>query len=204
MTRKETAMKFYVCTVGLATLLAVQGQVRGQSVDARAAFAARVAAYAAMHHELRLDIEATPSDRPYAWLTDRSKLRAAIRRARIHACEGDMFGTLAAVLRRDLWWTLRQFGIEPRDLIADTLADTEAGARPPVVNEPFSWALGNAMPPALLAVLPPLPAGLEYRFVGADLVLIDIDADLVVDILRRALVDTSFAQHTVGVGRVAG
>jgi hypothetical protein len=37
----------------------------------------------------------------------------------------------------------------------------------------------------------------------ARVVLIDIDADLVVDILRRALVDTSFAQHAVGVASVA-
>jgi hypothetical protein len=41
--------------------------------------------------------------------------------------------------------------------------------------------------PALLQVLPPLPRELEYRFVDRDLVLIDIHADLVVDILKEAL-----------------
>jgi hypothetical protein len=39
----------------------------------------------------------------------------------------------------------------------------------------------------MLAALPGLPEELEYRFVGADLVLIDVPADLVVDILENAL-----------------
>jgi len=41
--------------------------------------------------------------------------------------------------------------------------------------------------PALLATLPPLPEELEYRFVGWDLVLVDVHADLVLDILKDAL-----------------
>ena len=41
--------------------------------------------------------------------------------------------------------------------------------------------------PALLAVLPALPEELEYRFIGWDLVLVDVHADLIVDVLRDAL-----------------
>ena len=41
--------------------------------------------------------------------------------------------------------------------------------------------------PALLHALPPLPRELEYRIVDADLVLIDLRADLVVDILENAM-----------------
>ena len=41
--------------------------------------------------------------------------------------------------------------------------------------------------PALRAVLPALPDELRYRFVDRDLVLLDVHADLVVDILRDAL-----------------
>jgi hypothetical protein len=55
------------------------------------------------------------------------------------------------------------------------------------VNGAFSWALGNAMPPCVLHALPELPIELQYRFVGVDLILIDIHADLVVDILRDAI-----------------
>ena len=37
------------------------------------------------------------------------------------------------------------------------------------------------MPPRLLANLYPLPEGLEYRFIDRHLVLLDIDANLMVD-----------------------
>ena len=45
------------------------------------------------------------------------------------------------------------------------------------------------MPPDILHVLPPLPDELQYRLVDRDLVLIDMHADLVVDILPGALPD---------------
>lgn len=41
--------------------------------------------------------------------------------------------------------------------------------------------------PTLLRALPALPAELEYRFAHRDLVLIDVHASLVVDILEDAL-----------------
>ena len=42
--------------------------------------------------------------------------------------------------------------------------------------------------PALLArALPPLPARLEYRLIGSDLVLRDVEADLIVAVLRDAV-----------------
>lgn len=197
-------MRLHACVIALTALLGVAGVSTAQPGDAaRAAFSARVAAYVTMQRDLRRDVEAPrPLPRPDAWLVDRSRLREAIRRARVDAREGDVFAPVAAILRRDLWWTLREFGIDPRELIADTLADTEPGARAAAVNEPFSWALGNVMPPALTAVLPPLPEELQYRLVGADLVLIDIDANLVVDILRDALVTTSFARHPAGTATV--
>ena len=41
--------------------------------------------------------------------------------------------------------------------------------------------------PALLNALPALPEELEYRFIGWDLAVVDVHADLVVDILKDAL-----------------
>jgi hypothetical protein len=43
------------------------------------------------------------------------------------------------------------------------------------------------MPPRLLAKLPVLPSGLQYRFVNRDLVLWDSQADLVIDIIPDAI-----------------
>lgn len=43
------------------------------------------------------------------------------------------------------------------------------------------------MIPCILQALPPLPPELEYRMVGTDLILIDVHAGLIVDILPYAL-----------------
>jgi hypothetical protein len=43
------------------------------------------------------------------------------------------------------------------------------------------------MCPAMLRRLPELPPELEYRFVGRDLVLVDILTSVVVDVLRDAV-----------------
>jgi hypothetical protein len=47
------------------------------------------------------------------------------------------------------------------------------------------------MPPCLLAELPPLPEELAYRFLGRDLVLVDLHAALVVDFIPRAIRETT-------------
>jgi hypothetical protein len=41
--------------------------------------------------------------------------------------------------------------------------------------------------PCLIDALPPLPSELQYRMVGGDLVLIDVHASVVVDILTNVL-----------------
>ena len=45
----------------------------------------------------------------------------------------------------------------------------------------------SMVPPALLARLPVLPAPLEYRFVGRDLILFDSSARLMVDVIENAV-----------------
>jgi hypothetical protein len=45
----------------------------------------------------------------------------------------------------------------------------------------------QSTPPSLLLSLPELPAGLEYRLVGRELVLRDVDANIVVDYVANAL-----------------
>jgi hypothetical protein len=55
------------------------------------------------------------------------------------------------------------------------------------VNDRVEAVRHRRMWPALVAALPPLPDELQYRLVGRDLVVIDLHADLVVDILKDAL-----------------
>ena len=57
----------------------------------------------------------------------------------------------------------------------------------PQVNDRAPAGRNTRPWPALLAALPPLPQELEYRVVGLALVLVDVHADLVLDVLKDAL-----------------
>jgi hypothetical protein len=56
------------------------------------------------------------------------------------------------------------------------------------VNEVYPDAVAHTtVPPTLLQKLPKLPDELEYRIVGRDLILLDVRANLVVDLLQEVL-----------------
>ena len=57
----------------------------------------------------------------------------------------------------------------------------------PAVNGTLDWFATGATPPSILHALPSLPDELQYRFVKLDLVLLDVDANLIVDILPGAV-----------------
>jgi hypothetical protein len=61
------------------------------------------------------------------------------------------------------------------------------GEPAPAVNQPFPSVLGSVQWPALVRALPAVPRELDYAFWGRDLVLVDLDANLVIDILSEAL-----------------
>jgi hypothetical protein len=91
------------------------------------------------------------------------------------------------VLRAELLRAIRWHKHDPGDILADNRAERWPGMPIPEVNDPFPWGLGAAMWPTLLRVMPELSEELEYRFVDRHLLLIDIHANLVVDILVEAL-----------------
>jgi len=110
----------------------------------------------------------------------RQALAARIRAARRTARRGEIFTpAIAAMLRTAMNPELR--------------GATAAGTRVSIRDDaPASFALHvngaypegaslPTVPPNVLAILPPLPEGLEYRIVDSHLLLMDIDADIVVD-----------------------
>jgi hypothetical protein len=116
-------------------------------------------------------------------------MAAAISAARPSAKEGDIFDPeTGALLRQRIRHALRAPGCDARGDpgVADG-ADAPATARRPIVHDRFDWGAGSSMSWCLLDVLPTLPEELQFRFVNRDLVLVDIDADLVVDVLPDAL-----------------
>jgi hypothetical protein len=112
---------------------------------------------------------------------------AAMRRARASARPGDIFNDRVADLYRV---RIRHgFSVRGHD-VSELIQEMNEGGkhwRPASVNGRFSWKTAAATPPHVLAVLPDLPPELQYRFVGPDLVLLDLDLGFIVDVLPDVL-----------------
>jgi len=181
---------------GLLFVLSVGEGARAQqpfaSSDGLLAFVRAAESYAFMHRRLErqlpvLEVNANPE-------TIRQTIQAmaaAIRAARPEARQGEMFNAEAqAAIRIRIARALRTHGFTAADVLEAERAEIPDG--PPValrVNGEFPWRLATAMFPSILEALPPLPPELHYRIVRRDLVLIDVHASLVVDILPLALGD---------------
>jgi len=148
-------------------------------------FGDRVRQYVALHEKVEAKIPSFSGVPPAeAVARRRDALAAALREARGDAHEGDLFtpavaAQLKTIVRRDL--QSRDF----RDAIA---AVDEVAYRTVWVN--MSWpreAPRPTIPARLLTSLNPLPQDLEYRFLDRHLILLDVDADIVVDLVRNVL-----------------
>jgi hypothetical protein len=112
---------------------------------------------------------------------------AAIRRARKRAQREEMFNAEVSTLFR---MRIREVFDGQPDVAADLRREMMQHGQvrqPPDVNDRFSWAIAVATPPSVLSVLPALPDQLQYRFVGPHLVLVDVDANLVLDVMPGVL-----------------
>ena len=70
----------------------------------------------------------------------------------------------------------------------EAIMDDNPGAFSTQVNGtyPYNTPL-STVPTSILAVLPALPHGIQYRFLGRDLILLDTRANLIVDRLPHAI-----------------
>ena len=120
------------------------------------------------------------------------ELNAAIRAERREAKQGEFFTPeLASELRARIDRALASHGFTADSVRENERRDAIGDARHSVlrVNGTFPWALATEMFPCVIAALPPLPTELQYRIVGDNLVLVDVHASLIVDILPNALAD---------------
>jgi hypothetical protein len=163
---------------------------KGTSVEtARQHFQRNVDAYLVLRREATRSIPAlrVTADAREIFETVEA-LAEAIRAARPTAKPGDLFTPDVAKLFRHLISdTLRRNRISVADLIADLNEEVPPETPRPAVNRRFPWGRGAAMLPCLLATLPELPPALQYRLIERDLVLLDVEAHLVVDLLLDAL-----------------
>ena len=122
-------------------------------------------------------------------LVSQHAMAMRIRFARHDARPGDLFTpSIATALRRAMDPELRG----PAALrVRESIREDAPAAFVLVVNGSFpEGGPRSTMPGNLLQVLPPLPNGLEYRIVDTHLVLIDTEADIVVDYMLDVMCQT--------------
>jgi hypothetical protein len=191
MTRHAHALALAAAIVASATVHAQLQSITPTPLEEQAIeqFDRAVDDYVALHRRIERSL---PPERMFNDAEDMfvatAVLRQAIVGARSNARRADVFTPpVSQVFRARLLRAIRWYKHDPADILADNRAERLAEAPMPEINEPFPWGLGAAVWPTLLRVLPELSDELEYRFVDRDLVLIDVHANLVVDILVDAL-----------------
>ncbi len=153
------------------------------------AFRDRADAYLAVHKKVADELPALKETDDAQKIADREKLLGAtIAKARTTARPGEIFGDVAplvvTIVRGDIGHR------SPPDRKA-LFSEMPARVPPLKVNDIYPSTVPLiTFPPSLLQSLPPLPEGLEYRFYGRHLILRDVKANIVVDILRNVVAAT--------------
>jgi hypothetical protein len=179
---------------GLGSLQSAAPSVVQQTPEASANaaladFNRRVAEYAALHRRLEGPIPTLRiSDHPDEIRAAMDALAERIRYERARAKQGDVFTRDITPVFRSL--IRAGFAGSMTDLLAIVEEETSHRVTPPRINA--RWPEGAAfslVPPGILCALPALPEELEYRFISRHLILWDMHADLIVDVLPNAIRD---------------
>jgi hypothetical protein len=152
-------------------------------------FGYRVAQYVRLHRRLERSL---PPEHLFVDAEDMSMavdaLHDALVDARPNPQPGNVFSrAVGELVTIRLHRAIAENHYTPAEVLAAINVGYLPGMPDPEINGRFPAVRDVRVWPALLAVLPPLPEELEYRFVNRDLVLLDVHADLVVDILSDAL-----------------
>lgn len=151
-------------------------------------FNKRVGDYLKIHKTARGQVHRLkPTNSPSEITHYEHELARRIRRDRAAAKQGDIFTPdIAAQFRQ--WIGLTMHGPEAariQQTLAHAAPVTIRGLR---VNMVYPSAVPlQTTPPSLLLNLPPLPPELDYRVVGHNLVLRDVEANVIVDFIPDAI-----------------
>jgi hypothetical protein len=168
----------------------IEGAVSPQTPAEAAAYAEfrkRVDAYLEVHRRAQKKAPGRPTEAtPEAIDKHQRALAAFIQQERAAAKRGEIITpeaekAMKAVLHRVFG------GPDGRQLKA-SIMDENPGPVKISVNGRYPDEVPlSTVPPQVLASLPKLPKEIEYRFVGDDLVLLDVQAHLVIDFIADAL-----------------
>ena len=151
-------------------------------------FAEHVRQYVELQKKLGASLPALGPKEPQEKIVEHRKaLAQKIREARYAAKRGDVFAPEIAeefrhLIRRELQGSK---GANSRKTIREGEPVKPRRLR---VNDMYPEDLPmTTMPPSLLLKLPQLPQEVAYRIVGRDWVLLDVEANLIVDFIHEAL-----------------
>lgn len=185
------AVSALVTAVSGASLLGADTPQSTGTPSAEAAavkqFEDAIAKYTALRRSLRSEVAGPVKNSTSSQVTSASDaLAGAIQRARQDAHVGSIFTEpISVIIKHRIADTVQT---QKLVTVLANIDDDGTGGPPPKVHLrlPISAQMAT-MPPALLAVLPPLPKELEYRILGRYLVLRDVDAAIVLDYIAVAV-----------------
>jgi hypothetical protein len=186
MTLRSRSKLAAISAAQLVCVALASGQTRvNPQAEAMARFSERVAAYLALQKKVegKLPPQKQTND-PERIKTHIASLAEGMRIARADAKAGDVFNGAADQFRQIIKEDAKDRSV--RDAFA---AMREVPTKtPPRVNAEYPETAALATVPALiLKRLQQLPEGIEYRFMGRDLILRDTRANLIVDVLPGAV-----------------
>ncbi len=164
-------------------------QKAGVRVNASAAalkdFTSRLDAYMDIHRKAAGAGPALKESNSAAAIKVAQETMAAnIQKLRATAKAGDIFTPEIRTEFRRLMYPESK-GEDGRDAKA-VIKDDAPAAVPLKINTAYTADMKPSVPSNLLANLPPLPKQLEYRIVNTHLLLLDVDANLIVDFIPNA------------------
>jgi hypothetical protein len=159
--------------------------------DPMKAFQARIMDYVALHKKAAGSIPSVPKNvtDPTIIAQYEQKLTQAIRLLRPKAKQGDIFTPDAQKMVVKIIKT-RLDGNAKSTILGDGNPKSPESAAPVnlAVNAVYPpSAPVSTMPPSLLMALPTLPPEVEFRFVGQTLILRDVQANMIVDLMPNAI-----------------
>jgi hypothetical protein len=175
-----------ISAVQLILALGVSAQERvNPNAQTMARFSERVAAYLSLQKKVegKLTSQKETND-PEKIKVHIANLATGIRAARTTAKAGDIFNGAAEQFRQIIREDAKDRSV--RDKLA-AMQEVPKGT-PARVNADYPETAALAtVPPLILNRLQRLPDGVEYRFMGRDLILRDTKANLIVDVLHEAV-----------------
>ena len=172
--------------IGVAAQERTTPNARPEDVATQADFESRVSKYVDLRNHLG-GKETQQAESAEAVKSRQEQLAAKVRAQRANAKHEDIFSDkITELFKRELKLSFRgENGARIRASLAHAEPIPKLTLR---VNDVYPEQVPlQSTPPTILINLPRLPKGLEYRFVGRDMILYDSATNLIVDYLHEAL-----------------